>query len=528
MIKRMLAATLLIVLAGANALGQEAPTLPESMLPVLEVALPKGEKYPVYCGPVEEGYDRAANGKASVSTNDWIQVFGAEDASLMIQYGIGEGKMRIGWISLYDISEEVVIHPPLAWEWGYAHPVRDVAVTDDPFGSRSEIARLSAGTVVQRLAVFGEWTYIDMPPLRGFVPTDAMEHDAVPYEQDERLSWVVRQFREAGIAAEATGVHERIMYNSCEIYFALKNGGTASYYLYGEGIDPYEMNWRFDGISDGDIERFLDYYFGVLSNVERGLAPEEYLQPGYRGDLGQRNIDAVISNGLLYLEGNGDPWLNVLLEQLSRHDGNDALNSLRARLVSRMLGLLDITPVDPKEGCAWYDALQLSVQDALPPVDAGLYVDDPLMRELTQIMIDYTDKRKSDWGYRRDIDGTKTRNIVLLNACRMREEDGQLTLWADVNESEYALYDGCRAQSVSGSWIPCRLTFERNAAGEWTLGDVIQAQEGDAYAPSIIAFCDGDEALANEMMQGVGGDLWACFVEYLAANGYGEPERIPY
>lgn len=329
--------------------------------------------------------------------------------------------------------------------------------------------------------------------------------------------------QQAGLAVTVTGTDEK------ELRFALPGGGSGRCYTYGLKA-PYQMNWQFDSIINEEMALFLDGYLGLLAQVEQGLATEEHLHPDYHKEegLGQRNIEVTVSNALLYIENLEDPWLQVLLHQLSLHDGNDALNSLRARLASRMLGKLDLTPVDPREGCAWYDALTLSVQDALPPVDAALYVNDPLLARLTQEMIAWTDDRKAGWGNLRDVDKTKTRNIVRLTVGRMEENQNTLTLWAVVSESEYALYDSCRYQSVSGSWVPHRLTYIKDDHGAWRISEVIGAGDGTEYYPSILAFCNGDEALAASLLAGNDTDTDPCFFRYLQHHGYPVPEEIPY
>ena len=55
----------------------QAPAIPSGELSAQKIKFTGGQKFPVYSGPGAE-YERAANGKASVSTNDWIQVFGSE------------------------------------------------------------------------------------------------------------------------------------------------------------------------------------------------------------------------------------------------------------------------------------------------------------------------------------------------------------------------------------------------------------------------------------------------------------------
>ena len=314
-----------------------------------------------------------------------------------------------------------------------------------------------------------------------------------------------------------------------ELRFSLPGGGTGVYYSYGK-FWPYDMSFHFDGITEEEMALFLNHYLGQLMLVEQGKAPEEHLRPDYHKEegLGQQNIEATVSNALLYMEDEGDAWLNVLLHQLSLHDGNDALNSMRARLASRMLGKMDITPVEPKEGCAWYDALTLSQQDALPPVDASIYVEDPLMARLTQQMIAYTDKRKATWHAERDVEKEKTRNIVALSVHKIEETEDLLTLWTMVFESEYALYDGSRYQSINGSITPRRLEYQKDASGHWVLKTVIKCGDGTEYYPSVLAFCDGDEQLANAIIRDFSVNLDECFFRYLNHHGYPTPEEIPY
>ena len=73
------------------------PSIPQGELIAEDVKFAKGEKYEVYSGPGKD-YLHAADGKAAVSTNDWIQVFGKENGWILIQYEIDKDHMRFGWI----------------------------------------------------------------------------------------------------------------------------------------------------------------------------------------------------------------------------------------------------------------------------------------------------------------------------------------------------------------------------------------------------------------------------------------------
>jgi hypothetical protein len=73
------------------------PEIPEGELEAENIKLTGGKKYSVYSGP-SENYLRGGNGKAAVSTNDWIQVFGKENGWILIQYDISSDHMRFGYI----------------------------------------------------------------------------------------------------------------------------------------------------------------------------------------------------------------------------------------------------------------------------------------------------------------------------------------------------------------------------------------------------------------------------------------------
>lgn len=514
----------------------EGPTF---LTPLEGIAFPAGEKYPVYYGP-GDGYDRMADGKAAVSTNDWIHVYGKETgavldeqgspgSAILIEYEISEGRHRFGWVNTADLPDSVSVWQQLPWQWGFAHVDERTSVTDDPFCSQTSVATLPAGSSVQVLLEIGEWTYIDAPPIRGFVLTDSLIRDEVPDQDDPDLIQVVRYFENTGIKGHLSGLHQG-PFGQRDVYFTLDNGGTASYFLFGSGFYLYGMNWDFTGIGDDDLALFLDYYLGLLVDVQNNLSPEEHLRVGYYGDLGQSNQDAVLSNGISALESKGEQWLSVLLAKLAAHDGKDQLNSFRAMAASRMLGKRDATPVDPSEGCGWYDALTFANQDDLPPVDAALYEEDPTYRMVTQALISYMREKHASWGGRRDVDSTKTCVIVTLDVHQVRETGGKLVLWASVAENEYALYDGKRYQNVSGSWVPSRITMERDRDGQWILSELIQAEDGTQYKPSILAFCEGNEDLAQKLMAGGGGkSCEECFFAYLKESGYVGPfEVIPY
>ena len=164
--------------------------------------------------------------------------------------------------------------------------------------------------------------------------------------QDQALALI----QEAGIAADSV---TRI---GNEIIIPLSGGGTAS--LRSEGdFDPLALGWRFADAADSDVALYLDHALSMLLTMEMKIPADLQNLTGVEKRLAD-NAAAIVSGGLTDLESTGEQGLRILLEKLAAHD-DSGLNSLRARLASRLLGKLDITPVDPALGCAWYDALVL-------------------------------------------------------------------------------------------------------------------------------------------------------------------------
>lgn len=149
---------------------------------VKEIRFTGGKKVPVYQGPGEE-YGRAANGKASVSTNDWIQVFCRYNGYVMIQYDISAEQYRVGWIEESALPkgaemEEIDLRMEREDETELSYAC---ALTDDPYNSQTPIAWLEAGTPVLEVIyhLYG-WSYVrvhvDGKAICGFVPSDAPIH----------------------------------------------------------------------------------------------------------------------------------------------------------------------------------------------------------------------------------------------------------------------------------------------------------------------------------------------------------------
>lgn len=154
--------------------------LPEPVLAFFE----PGQRFEVYTGPGKD-YVREENGCASLSTDDWVLVFGEEDGWLMIAYRVSDGRVRFGWIEATQAQAGVSV-PQLTWA---DEPIIIVdEVTNEPIDFYGdELIALGQGSLPgTMLGAFGNtWAYVqtimpDQTPVRGFVSfTD------YAYEQDE-------------------------------------------------------------------------------------------------------------------------------------------------------------------------------------------------------------------------------------------------------------------------------------------------------------------------------------------------------
>ena len=179
--------------AHTDSTDKAAPSIPDGTSIPLDIELPKGKKLPVYSGPGEE-YARAGNGKASVSTNGWVQVFGREGDWLLIQYGIDEGRMRFGYISAKSLKlGGDAVDLPSLWENVQLALIQPALLTDDPLGSMADIAQLPVGFQVRRLGWMGPWIYVEARDadhlLRGFLRSELL---ATASSRDERLPFDLR------------------------------------------------------------------------------------------------------------------------------------------------------------------------------------------------------------------------------------------------------------------------------------------------------------------------------------------------
>ncbi len=157
-----------------------APEIPSGELSAQSIRFTGGRKYEVYSAPSSTSL-RGGDGKAVVSTNDWIQVFGAEDGYILIQYAIDQDQMRFGYIEESALPNNTSVQP-LRWRNTNVSLSRTTSLTDDPLNSQETLLTLQQGWNVTLLGTMGSWAYVETASgdwARGFVPQSVLNYDRV-------------------------------------------------------------------------------------------------------------------------------------------------------------------------------------------------------------------------------------------------------------------------------------------------------------------------------------------------------------
>ena len=219
-----------------------APTMPRnSDLTATDVKFTGGKSYEVYSAP-DKNSIRGGNGKAKVSTNGWIQVFGRENSWILIQYSIDSDHYRFGYIDAASLPKKTSVND-LDFYRISAVIASGANVTDDPLYSRSVLTTLDAGTSVTWLASVGDWAYIEGTNFRGFVPVSVLTFPDLAGQDDFEvftgndgekydLFEVRKMFYDANHKVYAVyGTFERVAEDDDCYYGKLAEDGSFTYVL---------------------------------------------------------------------------------------------------------------------------------------------------------------------------------------------------------------------------------------------------------------------------------------------------------
>lgn len=145
------------------------------------VDLEGNQKYAVYAAPSRDAY-RAANGKATVSTNGPVYALGQDRGWMLMIYDANHtGQYRVGYVEISKIKGKKPALDTLSWDYSACQVTVSTTLTDDPAMTGRAMAQLPAGTRVTYLTTMynvSAWDYIettvDGKVARGFVPSGTL------------------------------------------------------------------------------------------------------------------------------------------------------------------------------------------------------------------------------------------------------------------------------------------------------------------------------------------------------------------
>ena len=170
-----------------NPTGKGMPTPPSRVLKEMRgftaINLKAGQKLEVYSAPSAASY-RAANGKASVSTNGAVYAMGWDNGWLLVMYETNNGQARIGYVDGAKAKGDIPVLPQLSLARVPCQVLTTAGLTDDPAKTGKALIQLPAGTQVTYLTTMynaGAWDYIETTingqTARGFVPSGTLDID---------------------------------------------------------------------------------------------------------------------------------------------------------------------------------------------------------------------------------------------------------------------------------------------------------------------------------------------------------------
>ncbi|MBR6666930.1 MAG: hypothetical protein IKL25_00975 [Clostridia bacterium] len=143
-----------------------APVIPELRSQIGK--FPRNQRYEVYEGPRQQ-HRRAGSGKATVSTNGTIWVYGTWMGRMMIEYALDDDRHRIGWIDTDQLPASALEGVPelpfpdngFPEDWTYGVVTGATGLYEDPLHARSGICGILPGTSVRVFAKLGSWYLVE-------------------------------------------------------------------------------------------------------------------------------------------------------------------------------------------------------------------------------------------------------------------------------------------------------------------------------------------------------------------------------
>ncbi len=322
-----------------------APDLPQSAeLKVYPVTFSGKKKYDVYSAP-DKSSIRGANGKARVSTNSWIQVFGTEGDWVLIQYSIDASHYRFGYITKKSLPKKSEV-PELAFRYQSVYTINAVNVTDDPLYSRDTLVTLPAGTEVTLLATLGDDAYIEGnagKQFRGFAPMTSLSKSASTSDSFTAWNGLVREKAEEIVATKFTSEYgisdyyedcldEHGIFRYWTIEQKYRFAGLLPYLIEAENkrLEKYHPEWT---NSMPFADSILKWRYGVLQpdyiseESARGKALE-FLLNDCGKDCSQDQVSVNLYTGHWKMEQFPAPFWVLSFYNKTRKDAEIWINAL--------------------------------------------------------------------------------------------------------------------------------------------------------------------------------------------------------
>lgn len=241
-----------------QAAESSTPTREPLTLTAVRGSFARNQSFAVYESPRGETPLRAGNGKAKLSTNGAISVYGNWMGALLVEYEISADRHRIGWIEteMADAPELDFTDADGLYLCGVV--TSSVSLTDDPLYSQESIAVMSGGTSVHVLGQLDDWLlvegFIGEEVRMGFVPVCVVDMQS-GYTADTRyIIDRAGKFTEADIRAAMDAL--------CATFHAQWAGSALKEIRYVDADNADPNGWWNEGSTEGIL------FYTDLSSME--------------------------------------------------------------------------------------------------------------------------------------------------------------------------------------------------------------------------------------------------------------------
>lgn len=265
----------------AQAAESSAPTRDPLILSAVRGSFARNQSFAVYESPRGEMPRRAGNGKAKVSTNGEIKVYGDWLGALLVEYEISADRHRIGWIEAEMADAPELDFTDKSGDYLCGVVTASVSLTDDPLYSQERIAVMSGGTSVHVLGRLEDWQlvegFIGEEVRMGFVPADAVDMEYGQADNARRVIDHAGRYTEEDIRAAMDAL--------CTTFRAEWAGSALKEirYVDADNADPARW-WQEDGVEDilfyADLSSMELWDFEIAGRIARDYLFILYREPG--------------------------------------------------------------------------------------------------------------------------------------------------------------------------------------------------------------------------------------------------------